>query len=56
MRYQLLENQCWRPALAVTGASGLPDPSIAGNVLRPKTSLKISIRLPPTIKCKDVIP
>ena len=38
----------WRPALAVTGAAGLPQPADGGNVLRPKTTLKLSLRLPPT--------
>ena len=39
----------WRPALSVTGAAGLPAIDAAGNVLRPKTSLKLSMRLPPTV-------
>jgi acetylornithine deacetylase/succinyl-diaminopimelate desuccinylase-like protein len=38
----------WRPALSITGAAGLPQPADAGNVLRPHTSLKLSLRLPPT--------
>lgn len=42
-------NRTWRPALSVTGAAGLPTPDAAGNVLRPKTALKLSMRLPPTI-------
>ena len=36
----------WRPALAVTGAAGLPALEDAGNVLRPSTSLKLSLRIP----------
>jgi acetylornithine deacetylase/succinyl-diaminopimelate desuccinylase-like protein len=39
----------WEPALAVTGAAGLPAPADAGNVLRPQTSLKLSLRIPPTL-------
>jgi acetylornithine deacetylase/succinyl-diaminopimelate desuccinylase-like protein len=39
----------WRPALAVTGAGGLPPMDAAGNVLRPGTRLKLSLRLPPSI-------
>jgi acetylornithine deacetylase/succinyl-diaminopimelate desuccinylase-like protein len=35
--------------LSVTGADGLPPIANAGNVLRPKTSLKLSLRLPPTL-------
>ncbi|HET7370094.1 MAG TPA: M20 family metallopeptidase [Gammaproteobacteria bacterium] len=44
----LLLNNTWRPALAVTGAEGLPPFGSAGNVLRPETALKLSFRLPPT--------
>jgi acetylornithine deacetylase/succinyl-diaminopimelate desuccinylase-like protein len=43
-------NRTWRPALSVTGADGLPAIADAGNVLRPKTALKLSLRLPPTIE------
>jgi acetylornithine deacetylase/succinyl-diaminopimelate desuccinylase-like protein len=39
----------WRPALSVTGAAGFPSLDSAGNVLRPKTSLKLSMRIPPTV-------
>jgi acetylornithine deacetylase/succinyl-diaminopimelate desuccinylase-like protein len=46
---QLLVNNTWRPTLAVTGAAGLPPLGIAGNVLLPEISLKISLRLPPTV-------
>jgi acetylornithine deacetylase/succinyl-diaminopimelate desuccinylase-like protein len=38
----------WRPTLSVIGADGLPPTGRAGNVLRPRTSLKLSFRLPPT--------
>ena len=46
----LVLNRTWRPMLAVTGAEGLPLPANAGNVLRPKTALALSLRLPPTVK------
>jgi acetylornithine deacetylase/succinyl-diaminopimelate desuccinylase-like protein len=42
-------NRTWRPALSVIGADGLPPIANAGNVLRPKTSLQLSLRLPPLI-------
>jgi len=42
-------NRTWRPALSVTGADGLPAIADAGNVLRPKTALKLSLRVPPTV-------
>lgn len=46
---ELLLNGTWRPALSITGAGGLPAIADAGNVLRPWTSVKISLRLPPTV-------
>jgi len=42
-------NRTWRPALSVVGADGLPPIADAGNVLRPRTALKLSLRLPPTV-------
>lgn len=45
---ELILNRTWRPALSVTGAAGLPPLDDAGNVLRPFTALKLSLRLPPT--------
>jgi acetylornithine deacetylase/succinyl-diaminopimelate desuccinylase-like protein len=44
---QLL-SRTWRAALSVVGADGLPPVRRAGNVLRPGTRLKLSMRLPPT--------
>jgi acetylornithine deacetylase/succinyl-diaminopimelate desuccinylase-like protein len=38
----------WSGSLAVVGAGGLPPVEDAGMVLRPFTSLRLSIRLPPT--------
>src|SRR5438046_2207895 len=45
---ELILNNTWRPALAITGAAGLPLPADGGNVLRPQTTVKLSLRLPPT--------
>ncbi len=42
-------NRTWRPALSVTGAAGFPGIDSAGNVLRPKTTFKLSMRIPPTV-------
>ncbi len=50
----LVLSRTWRPFLAVTGADGLPPPASAGNVLRPKTELVLSLRLPPTVKADSV--
>lgn len=41
-------NNTWRPNLSITGAAGLPDVSVAGNVVRQSTSVKLSMRLPPS--------
>jgi len=46
-------NRTWRPALSVTGAEGLPALGSAGNVLRPYTALKLSMRLPPTVDADE---
>ena len=46
---ELILNRTWRAALAVTGAEGLPAIASAGNVQRPNTSLKLSLRLPPLV-------
>ncbi len=45
---ELILNSTWRPTLSVTGADGLPPIENAGNVLRPITRLKLSLRIPPT--------
>jgi len=45
---ELILNRTWRPALTVVGADGLPLIKNAGNVLRPSTEVKVSLRLPPT--------
>ena len=46
---ELVLNRTWRPALSVTGQDGIPSIQQGGNVLRPKTALKLSLRLPPTL-------
>jgi acetylornithine deacetylase/succinyl-diaminopimelate desuccinylase-like protein len=46
---ELLLGSHWRATLAVTGADGLPPVGQAGNVLLPSLSLKLSLRLPPTV-------
>jgi acetylornithine deacetylase/succinyl-diaminopimelate desuccinylase-like protein len=44
-----LLNRTWRPTLSVTGVEGFPDLQNAGNVLRPYTAFKLSLRLPPLV-------
>ncbi len=51
----LVLNRTWRPTLSVTGADGLPETAKAGNVLRPETALRLSIRIPPTVEPDDAL-
>jgi acetylornithine deacetylase/succinyl-diaminopimelate desuccinylase-like protein len=44
-----LLNRTWRPTLSVTGVDGMPELKNAGNVLRPFTAFKLSLRLPPLV-------
>jgi len=46
---ELVLNRTWRPALSLTGMDGIPPLASAGNVLRPATAVKLSLRLPPTV-------
>jgi acetylornithine deacetylase/succinyl-diaminopimelate desuccinylase-like protein len=46
---ELLLNRTWRPTVSITAQEGMPDLVQGGNVLRPKTALKLSIRTPPTL-------
>lgn len=50
---QLILNRTWKPALTVTGADGFPAIADAGNVMRPKTAFKLSMRLPPLVNPKE---
>jgi len=49
---EMLLNHTWRPQLEITGAAGLPPLEKAGNVMRPVTTVKLSLRLPPTLNAK----
>jgi acetylornithine deacetylase/succinyl-diaminopimelate desuccinylase-like protein len=48
-RLEALLNRTWKPTLSVTGVDGFPELKNAGNVLRPYTAFKLSLRLPPLI-------
>ena len=48
-RVEMVLNRTWRPMLAITGVGGLPSLESAGNVLRPYTSFKLSLRIPPRL-------
>ena len=52
---QALLNRTWFPALSVTGAEGFPDFRNAGNVLRPYTAFKLSLRLPPLVDAAPAV-
>ncbi|TDV13877.1 M20 family metallopeptidase [Paraburkholderia caballeronis] len=52
---QALLNSTWRPSLSVTGAAGLPALENAGNVLRPRTAFKLSLRLPPLVDAAKAV-
>ena len=45
---QMLIARTWQPSLEVVGIEGAPPPGEAGNVLRPRTAVKLSVRIPPT--------
>jgi acetylornithine deacetylase/succinyl-diaminopimelate desuccinylase-like protein len=51
---ELLLNRTWRPALSYIGQAGMPDLLQGGNVLRPKTSIKLSLRVPPSLDATDL--
>lgn len=42
------------PALSYTGMDGLPSTQTAGNVLRSHTTVRLSLRTPPSVEPKDV--
>eukprot|EP00485_Elphidium_margaritaceum_P000220 CAMPEP_0202695064 /NCGR_PEP_ID=MMETSP1385-20130828/8748_1 /ASSEMBLY_ACC=CAM_ASM_000861 /TAXON_ID=933848 /ORGANISM="Elphidium margaritaceum" /LENGTH=501 /DNA_ID=CAMNT_0049351025 /DNA_START=40 /DNA_END=1545 /DNA_ORIENTATION=+ len=46
--YELVLNRTWRPQVTVTGVDGMPGLK-GGNVLRKYTTLKLSVRIPPSM-------
>merc|ERR1712137_331824 len=50
---ELLLNNTWKPALAITGVEGIPALANAGNVLRSYTTLTLSLRIPPTLSAEE---
>ncbi|CAM2007199.1 M20 family metallopeptidase [Acanthopleuribacter pedis] len=46
-------NRTWRAALSYTGLDGMPSTQAGGNVLRPYTTWKLSLRLPPTLNGEE---
>ncbi len=52
---EALLSRTWRPTLSVTGAEGFPALKDAGNVLRPYTAFKLSLRFPPLIDASTAV-
>ncbi len=52
---QALLKRTWEPTLSVTGADGFPEMKNAGNVLRPYTAFKLSLRLPPLVDAGQAV-
>ena len=52
---EALLRRTWQPTLSVTGADGLPSLQDAGNVLRPYTAFKLSLRLPPLVDAATAV-
>ena len=52
---EALLNRTWKPTLSVTGAEGFPALKDAGNVLRPYTAFKLSLRLPPLVDAGEAV-
>jgi acetylornithine deacetylase/succinyl-diaminopimelate desuccinylase-like protein len=44
-----LLRRTWEPAVSVPGISGIPDVDHASSLLRPSTTARIGVRLPPTV-------
>jgi acetylornithine deacetylase/succinyl-diaminopimelate desuccinylase-like protein len=52
---EALLKRTWQPTLSVTGADGFPELKNAGNVLRPYTAFKLSLRLPPLVEADTAV-
>ena len=48
-------NRIWHPTLTVVGVDGIPSIKTAGNVLRPYTTLALSLRLPPSLPKEEAV-
>lgn len=47
-RTEMVLNRTWRPFVELIGVDGVPGTDKAGNVLRPHTTAKFSLRIPPS--------
>lgn len=48
-------NRIWHPTLTVIGIDGIPNIKNAGNVLRPQTTIALSVRLPPSLPKEQAV-
>lgn len=51
-KIEAVKRRTWKPSLSIVGIDGIPDIKDAGNVLRPFTQVKLSLRLPPLVDAK----
>lgn len=47
--------QSWSPSVAYVGVAGIPPVDAAGSVLRQSTTVRLSIRLPPTVRADAAV-
>lgn len=52
---ELILRRTWKPALSVIGCDGMPPIANAGNVTLPTLSVKLSMRLPPTVDSETAV-
>ena len=51
-KIEAVKRRTWKPTLSIVGINGIPKIENAGNVLRPFTEIKLSLRLPPLVNAK----
>ncbi len=54
-RTELVLNRTWRPTVTAISQEGLPALADGGNVLRPKTTVRLSLRLPPSLDSDEAV-
>jgi len=54
LKEMYLENT-WRANLSITGLDGMPKIALAGNAVRPSTSLRLSMRLCPITDAEKAV-
>ena len=55
---ELYLDNVWRPNMSIVGVEGMPPIASAGNVIRPRTAVKISLRVSPAMdveKAKEIL-